>query len=412
MLLRAENRLQAILEGVAARIEDKTLVRAEVRPTRIKGLSSIERKARMHGWEPAAALSNCGDLIGGRVVCNNVEDVYRFRELLMESLPNLWGAVETQDFIADPNPGGYRALHVNMRIDAGKHLLDRDLVPCEVQIRSRLQDSWAELSHDDIYKQPDLPEDLRARAKDLAEVLAAADRIASDIRLRVARVTAAPGDRPDLSRVSEDGLRFVFNEVFGRSPPDYTVRQSLNLCEELGIATLEQVPEILQRQAFRERIETTYLSILRVPLTPEAAFLAALYAAGKDDNAAIEWVRKTARLEWREIEEFARREALGSLPDTIDELIESIENTQDETDIESWAEALDATSDCRVCSATVVDSYSFAESAVQHYEVPEDKGEELHQRIENALNNSGVDTGGWGDGSLCAYHNEQAARED
>ena len=99
-----------------------------------------------------------------------------------------------------------------------------------MQIRSRLQDAWAELSHDDIYKQPNLPEDLRARAKDLAEVLAAADKIASDIRSRVMRETASPAHRPDLGHVSAEGLAYSFREVFGRSPPDYAVRLALNLC--------------------------------------------------------------------------------------------------------------------------------------------------------------------------------------
>ncbi len=38
--------------------------------------------------------------------------------------------------------------------------------------------------------------------------------------------------------------------------------------------------------------------------------------------------------------------------------------------------------------------------------------DDAHERIEMALRGSGVETGGWGDGSLCAYHNEQAAKDD
>jgi hypothetical protein len=114
-------------------------------------------------------------------------------------------------------------------------------VPCEVQIRSRLQDAWAELSHDDIYKQTDLAEDLRARAKDLAEVLSAADKIASDIRVRVRRVTVPPEHFPNLDHVSEVGLAFVFKDVFGRSPPDYVIRQGLNLCQKLQSTNTTEV---------------------------------------------------------------------------------------------------------------------------------------------------------------------------
>ena len=109
-LQRARRRLQSILVGVVASIKDKTLVRAEVTSLRVKGLSSLKRKAVEKGWKAEEALSACSDLIGGRVVCNNIEDVYRFAELLKEQLPSAWGEFEIQDHIKNPNAGGYRAL--------------------------------------------------------------------------------------------------------------------------------------------------------------------------------------------------------------------------------------------------------------------------------------------------------------
>lgn len=412
VLRRAEDRLRSILEGVVATIEDKTLVRAEVRSIRIKELSSLQRKAESNGWEADQVLSRCSDLIGGRVVCNNVEDVHRFAELLKERLPSPWGDFEVQDLTKEANEGGYRALHVNFRLDVGEHPFHPDFVPCEVQIRSRLQDAWAELSHDDIYKQPDLPEDLRARAKDLAEVLAAADKIASDIRSRVMRETASPAHRPDLGQVSAEGLAYSFREVFGRSPPDYAVRLALNLCNQLHIATLEELSDFLARIGFRDRVAETYRSIVGVGIGAEDVFLAALYAVGEGEDKAIKWVRRNARRERRELEEFAMREALSSLPDTVEDLIGSLEDPRGEADIEGWAEALGASSDCAICSTTIIQPYSFAEAAVQHYETSEADADDVHEQIEAALRASGAETGGWGDGLLCAYHNEQAAKDD
>ena len=409
---RAAERLQSILESVVAMIEDKTLVRAEVRRVRIKELSSVRRKAERNGWKADQALSCCSDLIGGRVVCNNVEDAQRFAELLKEKLPAIWGEVEVQDYMSEPNEGGYRALHVNFRLHVGEHMLQPDLVPCEVQIRSRLQDAWAELSHDDIYKQPDLPEDLRARAKDLAEVLAAADRIASDIRSRVMRETGSQQHRPEMGRVSAAGLAFGFKAVFGRSPPDYAVRQALNLCDRLQVVSLEGFPEALGRKGFRDRVVETYRAIMGIGIGMEEVFLAALHAFVEGDEKAIGWVRKKARRERDEFEQFAKREALGSLPDTIDQLIEAIEEPGSNTDIDGWAEALGATGDCAICSTTVIQAFSFAEAAVQHYEIPEEHDADVHERIETALLASGAEIGGWGDGSLCAYHNEQEAKEN
>src|SRR6266511_458286 len=93
-LERARRELRSILRRVVAAIEDKTLVRAEVRDVRIKELPSIEQKATARGWKVEDVLSECSDLIGGRVVCNNIEDVHRFAELLSESLPGIPGESE------------------------------------------------------------------------------------------------------------------------------------------------------------------------------------------------------------------------------------------------------------------------------------------------------------------------------
>jgi len=226
VLRRAMRKLRSLLREVIATIEDKTLVRAQLGEFRIKKLPSLQRKAIENRWKDDEAFTCCGDLIGGRVVCNNVEDVYRFVELLKERLPSDQSAFEVQDWIAKPNERGYRALHVNLRLDVSDGFVP-DLIPCEVQIRTRLQDAWGELTHDDIYKQPELPKDLQARSADLAEVLAAADKIASDIRRRAVQEATTPELRPDLRTVSAGGLAFVFREIFGRSPPDYVVRQPL-----------------------------------------------------------------------------------------------------------------------------------------------------------------------------------------
>ena len=386
-------------------------MRAEVRSVRLKELPSVERKAAAKAWKAEEALSACSDLIGGRVLCNNIEDVYRFAELLKERLPGALAEFEIQDHIKKPNKGGYRALHVNFRLNIGKHPFQPDLVPCEVQIRSRLQDAWAELSHDDIYKQPELPEDLRARAKDLAEMLAAADRIASDIRARVTVESIPPEQRPNLNRFSREGLAFLFKETFGRSPPDYVIRRALNLCSELDIESLERLPAVLGREEFRRKVADAYQAIMPASIGAEGTFLAALHALARGEARAISKVRHDARREWREIDQFARREMLAELPATVDELVEQLESSGGETDIEGWANALEATHACAICGTKIVDPYAFAEAALRYYDTNDEDGE-LQNRIEAAIRRSSTETGGWGNGSLCAYHNELAAKDD
>ena len=410
VLRSAKDRLRSILEKVIATIEDRKLVRANIRRLRIKKLSSIRRKADKNGWSAEDALWRCSDLIGARVVCNNIEDVDRFAELLKERLDSP-GAdnFRVQDYITDPQDGGYRALHVDFRLDLGKYPSRWDRMSCEVQIQSRLQDAWAVLTHDDIYKQPDIPEDLRARAKDIAEVLSAADKIASDIRSRAMREIAHP---PDMRRVSRASLVSSFRFVFGRSPGDYVIRQARDLCKRLKITTLEKFPGLLARSAFRTRVKEAYRSIVWLGIANENVFLAALYALARDDEKAIEWAEEEARRERREIELSAKREMHSSLPHSLEDLIEELEDPRGEPNVETWADALGVTNACTTCDTPIVQPFSFAEAAVDHYSDSEMDADDASARIESAIRSSGFEIGGYEEGNLCAYHSDQAAKDD
>jgi putative GTP pyrophosphokinase len=411
-LQRAEKKLTDILTEVAANIDDKGLVRAQITETRIKKLTSIKRKAQKHGWSATTALKSCRDLVGGRVVCNNVVDVYRFAELLKECLHGYYDHFDVQDYIKEPNADGYRALHVNLPVNIGEHPFNPDLVSCEVQIRTRLQDGWAELSHADIYKQAGLPEGVRARARDLAELLTTADKIAGDIRLQAMREVAPAEHNPDLSRVSVQGLAFVFKDVFGRSPSEYTVRRALNECENFDVGTLERLPAILGRSKFRENIANAYRAIMGTHATNGDVFIASIRALASGDKEAEKYIKWQARREWREIDQIATREMLASLPETAGKLIEELEDRDAGIDITDWAKAWRATNECSVCGTTIVKPYAFAEAAIQHYELSDPDASEAMNRIEQAIYNSAVETGGWNTSSLCSYHADRAARDD
>ncbi len=104
--------------------------------------------------------------------------------------------------------------------------------------------------------------------------------------------------------------------------------------------------------------------------------------------------------------------AFESLPNNIEDLIDELENPLSEVDIEGWAKGFGATTDCAICGTTVTRTFSFAEAAVGYYNIPEKAKDAAREQIENALSKTSVETGGWGDGSLCAYHNAQAAKDD
>jgi putative GTP pyrophosphokinase len=409
---RAAARLRAVLLDVTARIDDRRLVRAEIDEVRIKELPSLKRKARNAGWSPDDALWECPDLIGGRVVCNNVEDVYRFEELLTETLPAESGGVSRQDYIKKPTAQGYRALHLNFRLNAADSF-SVDLLACEIQIRSRLQDAWAELAHGDIYKQDPLPPDLRDRVNDLARLLATADATATDIRKRVARLTTPPEARPKLDRVSKDGLAFLFKEIFGRAPPDYVVTEAMNACHDLGVQSLAGLTELLKRQDLRAALAKAYRAFLPGAIPSETVFLAALYALSKGDRRAVSYVRKEARRELKEIDAIARREMLAALPSTAHELLADLEEPTEASNCAlTYAEALGGAHDCARCGETIVDPYGFAENAREHYRLSPRSADKVSERIVQAVYSSGVDTGDLDNASYCSYCAHHMAKDD
>jgi len=339
------------------------------------------------------------------VVCNNIEDVRRFAELLKEEL--YWDNYDVENFVDEPSVDGYRAFHINLRVDVGEPL-SPDIVLCEVQIRTRLQDAWAELSHEDIYKPVHLSDGLRARTKDLAEILAAADKVASGIRLDAKKEVAPPEDCPDMSQVSVEGLAYCFKYVFGRPPSDYAVRMAHNLCSRLQIAALNDFLGILDLEEFRDKVEQAYRSVIKAGIENEMIFLAALYATAKDEAAAVRWVRERARRERREIEQVAMHQALSDLPATYEDFITRLEDPhKEDLDIEEWAKILRATTECIICGADIVQPSAFAEAVMEHYGLSEEDEADACGRIESAIHESGVDIGNWeGAGALCAFHGD------
>jgi len=402
----AKDQLVSLLRAIVSSIEDKTLVRMRLSKPRIKSLASLRKKARREKWKDKEAITRCPDLIGARVVCNNVEDVYRFSELLRERL-SADLQFEIQDYIKAPKRGGYRALHVNWWLDAGRGIAP-ELVGCEVQIRTHLQDAWGELTHGDIYKQ-DVPEDLREQTAHLADLLNTADKIASAIRRRAAQVVA-PTRRPELRVASLDALAYLFQDKFGRSAPDYVLRQALNVCEDLDIDSLNRFRDVLDREDLRGKIDEAYESIMLAPMHPEEVFLAMLRALAGGDRDAVNHVKREAQREFREIDARYRSELLSSLPESIDALLAEFDAHDGPPNVEEWSRALGVEPDsCRVCGETIIDVDAFADAVVEHFHPPQP--DEVRDRVVAAVQYSGVECGGWDDTSLCNYHDYQAGKD-
>lgn len=120
--------------------------------SRLKTLESIRSKLIRYNWEdsPASAAQNLHDIVGVRLICSYLNDIYT----VVDHLATLEGftIIQIKDYIKNPKPSGYRSLHV-----IGQCAFSGHPIQCEIQIRTAAMDSWAAMEHQMRYKK-DLPD--------------------------------------------------------------------------------------------------------------------------------------------------------------------------------------------------------------------------------------------------------------
>ena len=175
--------------------------------TRIKEFSSYYKKILRKKEKVQEAIENTGlvvltDLIGVRVICPFVEDLAVVEEQVM----NCFDVREIERKGAEQSfkEFGYESVHILVAIpkeclpENCALLLPSDLV-CEIQIRTILQDAWAEVEHELIYKSEFNPFDkpLRRKLASINASLTLADIIFQEIRDYQKRFQAELGTRRD-----------------------------------------------------------------------------------------------------------------------------------------------------------------------------------------------------------------------
>lgn len=149
------------------------------RPTfkkRVKSFNSYYKKVlRLKPGEASVSqeLVPLTDMMGIRVICAFLEDI----NLAIEQIKSIFDVVEVEYKGADKkfSEFGYESVHVLVKIpsECTPPLTDiyENLKPlpeesvCEIQIRTILQDAWAEVEHELIYKTEFTPLDIPLRRK-------------------------------------------------------------------------------------------------------------------------------------------------------------------------------------------------------------------------------------------------------
>ena len=122
--------------------------------SRIKSKDSIENKLINKNLDITAdnVITNIKDVIGVRLVCSFLPDVYDIVNLISNKL-NM-NIIERKDFIANPKETGYSSYHLIVLVPI-TYNNNKDYVKAEIQIRTVAQDFWASLNHKIQYKYED-----------------------------------------------------------------------------------------------------------------------------------------------------------------------------------------------------------------------------------------------------------------
>lgn len=142
--------------------------------TRIKTADSAKKKLTHLGFPQTtqAAMDNLFDLVGVRIVCQFVDDIYVLKQEF-QSATDI-EIMQVKDYIKDPKPNGYRSLHIILQVPVMLAGVNRRMY-VEVQMRTIAMDFWASLEHELKYKKsiPDanlMFDELKRCADEIASV--------------------------------------------------------------------------------------------------------------------------------------------------------------------------------------------------------------------------------------------------
>ncbi len=123
---------------------------------RVKSLASFLRKLEQTNWPifhyPTEVIT---DLIGARVICWFIDDCYGMLDYIQATKQFRIKPRSLEDYIRNPKHTGYRSIHLladitydRVKTYKKERTVVEDCMICEIQIRTKLQDAWAEFTHD------------------------------------------------------------------------------------------------------------------------------------------------------------------------------------------------------------------------------------------------------------------------
>lgn len=152
---------------------------------RIKSKESICNKLIKKKLEitPENIQNRINDLIGARMICFFVDDLYKVQERLDKHQDIT--IIKVKDYIKQPKKSGYRSLHLicKLRLPYHDHMEEFKI---ELQLRTNAMDYWAQLDYQLHYKKDHKKsEKIEEKLKDYANEIEAVDKKMMQLRDKI-----------------------------------------------------------------------------------------------------------------------------------------------------------------------------------------------------------------------------------
>jgi len=255
------------LASVIARVIEECLRNRDIKVQsvlhRAKSPGSFGRKAATPSEEDpntpeyAEPLKQITDLAGVRIITYLPATTDEIDKLLYKEFEVVEKSDKGKELIEDER-FGYKSVHYLIRVKADRaQLAEYERFAknvTEIQVRTILQDAWAEIEHDIQYKSPTaIPQEIRRRFMALAGLLEIADREFQAIQDEDRVLKTSAREKVDAGNlggveITPDALKLFLDKKLG---PDYRISEgsydwSTRMLKRLGFHDLKQVETAIE----------------------------------------------------------------------------------------------------------------------------------------------------------------------
>lgn len=362
----ALERITSVLQHRLSLLRSSTGMRGRITEARVKRPGKIWEKATKAGLTVAEAFTEVEDLLGIRIVCNNLSDIKPIIEMIQTEC-SILDVLDIKDMISSPSDIGYRATHLRTEFPETFSPVET-AIPCEIQIRTLAQDTWARLSRADLYGK-DVPHSIQKLAQALSTQLSAIDDIAQLVRDELNQCPTVAEEIRDTDNITPQRLALLYKDKFGEEIYEWSMVDWVKHLEEAEAKTIGDVRRLLDDTETRDSLDKLSQQISRMPLeNSEWAIYSALVASEPSKNLGVKAVKKIMQDEWDEILAFARREALSEMPETFEEFVEML---QEGYVPEEALKELGGIQDCQRCGIDILRPEHAAEGVLDYYGFPD-----------------------------------------